>query len=45
MFSGVAWMLLCLLPDFWTLPEEGDATDGMEIGVDCGESLAPAGTL
>lgn len=45
MFSGAAWIVLCLLLDFWTLAGDGDGTWDTGPGVDWLESLGSAGTL
>ena len=34
MFSGAACIVLCRLPDFWTLPGAGDDVEAMEDGGD-----------
>lgn len=45
MFSGAACIVLCLLPDFWTLPGAGDEVETMDGGGDWVDSLVSIGTL
>lgn len=41
-FSGTAWRLLCLLPDFWTLPGAGEGVGATEFGVAAGAIVTGA---
>ena len=44
MFWCAACIVLCLLPDFWTLPGAGDDVEGAEDVGDCVASLPSIGT-